>query len=346
MVGRWRIEMAWQHRLPDGVRHEGSSSEGFTLSVSLPVDEDGLAPLQCPADAGHRFKVTLTQSPSGQSSNCYCPYCGTRAATDEFLADQLPRLDAAMEAAAEQYAHQTLEDMLSKAFGKPTGPRSRSGLFDVTISYQPGRPPPRRMLPTYDIEPTRRTMRCNRCGEAFAVYGLAIYCPSCGQLAPAQQLVELVRVQCDRLAALDGLDAQRRRDLVEAGVVTSIYESTFKDGFGALETYLKDRFQQEAKSVAKPPATTTFQRLLDTNELYQQQLGVDLEAAVGAQVWAALLQAAAIRHVLTHNAGVIDAKFLTRVTGWPQRVGERLQVRRADADRFLDVLEQFAAAVL
>jgi hypothetical protein len=65
MVGRWRIEMAWQHRLPDGVRHEGSSSEGFTLSVSLPVDEDGLAPLQCPADAGHRFKVTLTQSPSG-----------------------------------------------------------------------------------------------------------------------------------------------------------------------------------------------------------------------------------------------------------------------------------------
>jgi hypothetical protein len=46
---------------------------------------------------------------------------------DEFLADQLPRLDAAMEAAAEQYAHQALEDMLSKAFGKPTGPRSRSG---------------------------------------------------------------------------------------------------------------------------------------------------------------------------------------------------------------------------
>ena len=73
---------------------------------------------------------------------------------------------------------------------------------------------------------------------------------------------------------------------------------------------------------------------------------MDLEAAVGAQVWAALLQAAAIRHVLTHNAGVIDAKFLTRVTDWPQRVGERLQVRRADADRFLDVLEQFAAAVL
>ncbi len=338
--------MAWQHRLPHGVRHEGSSSQGFALSVSLPVGEDGLAPLKCPADTSHRFKVTVTKSAAGESSDCWCPYCGTRAATDEFLADQLPRLNAAMEAAAEQYVDQALDDMLSKAFGKPTGPRSRSGLFDVTISYQPGRPPPRRSLPTYDIEPTRRTMRCNRCGEAFAVYGLAIYCPSCGQLAPAQQFAELVRVQRDRLAALDGLDAQTRRDLVEAGVVTAIYESTFKDGFGALETYLKDRFQQEAKNLTKPPATTTFQRLQDTNQLYKQHLGVDLEPAVEPQVWAALLQAAAIRHVLTHNAGVIDGKFLARVIGWPQRQGERLQVRRADADRFLDVLEQFAAAVL
>ena len=154
--------MAWQHRLPDGVRHEGSSSQGFTLSVSLPVGEDGLAPLQCPADADHRLKVTLTQRASGQSSNCYCPYCGTRAATDEFLADQLPRLDVAMEAAAEQYAHQALNDILSKAFGKPTGPRNRSGLFDVTVSYQPGRPPPRRVLPSYDIEGVRDAFKGDR----------------------------------------------------------------------------------------------------------------------------------------------------------------------------------------
>jgi hypothetical protein len=32
-------------------------------------------------------------------------------------------------------------------------------------------------------------------------------------------------------------------------------------------------------------------------------------------------------------------------TSWPQRQGERLQVRRDDADRFLDVLEQLAAVL-
>jgi len=49
--------------------------------------------------------------------------------------------------------------------------------------------------------------------------------------------------------------------------------------------------------------------------------------------------------VLTHNAGVVDGKFLHRIANWPQRQGERIQVRRADADRFLDALEQFAAVL-
>ena len=67
--------MAWQHRLPDGMRHEGSSSQGFTLSVSLPVGEDGFAPLQCPADADHRFKATLTPGP--RRSVRLSGWCGT-----------------------------------------------------------------------------------------------------------------------------------------------------------------------------------------------------------------------------------------------------------------------------
>lgn len=56
--------------------------------------------------------------------------------------------------------------------------------------------------------------------------------------------------------------------------------------------------------------------------------------------------AAAIRHVLTHNAGVIDAKFLVLEPGWPQPVGERFQVQRADVDSLLNALKRFAAAVL
>jgi hypothetical protein len=50
--------------------------------------------------------------------------------------------------------------------------------------------------------------------------------------------------------------------------------------------------------------------------------------------------------VLTHNAGTIDEQFLERMPGWPQALGQRIQVTRSRAEGFLDVLESFAAAVL
>src|SRR6266699_1869578 len=88
----------------------------------------------------------------------------------------------------------------------------------ISLSYRPGTLPSTRSLPAYEIEPTRRSMTCLHCGEVFAVYGLAIYCPQCGQLAPQQQFAELIRVQRDRLAALELLDGDIRRELEEAGV--------------------------------------------------------------------------------------------------------------------------------
>src|SRR6266568_5946734 len=238
MDRHWRIEMAWQHRLPDGVRHEGGSRQGFTLSVSLPVGDDGLAPLLCPADAGHRFKITLTQSAPSGSSDCYCPYCGTQATTDEFLADQRP--PGGLGRARRPYAP------------RPAGGRGR-----------------------------QRDLRVHLQGRLWGAGDL-----SEGPLPAGGQ---------------EGHEAAGRDHL---------------------------------------PAARGHQRAL------QAAPWRALGGGRRTQVWAALLQAAAIRHMLTHNAGVIDAKFLNRVTSWPQHQGERLQVRRAEADRFLDVLEQFAAAVL
>jgi hypothetical protein len=332
----------WQDRLPEGVEYQGETLDGFTLTVAMPTGDDGLLPLVCPVEPDHRFKVRVTQSSSGSSSDCHCPYCGHTAPTPDFMPAQMARVQAAAAGVGEQYIQQLFSDMFEDVARGYSGP-SGTG---ISLSYRPGTPPPTRSLPAYEIEPTRRSMTCLHCGETFAVYGLAIYCPECGQLAPQQQFAELVRVQRDRLAALERLDDNTRRDLKEAGVFTANYESTFKDGFTALETYLKNRFQREATNVTKQPSSTTFQRLDETNALYIAHVGVDPRQRAGQPLWDELQQAAAIRHVLVHNSGVIDDKFLDRQPGWPQRLGERIQVRRTDVDSFIDALERFTAAVL
>ena len=47
---------------------------------------------------------------------------------------------------------------------------------------------------------------------------------------------------------------------------------------------------------------------------------------------------------LVHNAGIVDAKFLDRLPDWPQQVGQRIQIKKSDADRFVALLDRAAAA--
>lgn len=339
----------WDRRLPAGVHLVSHGRTGFRLGVTLSTGEDGLWPMRCPRyPQDHLFKMSVTQGTDdgARGTGLYCPYCGHHAEdTWAFAPQQRAVMDAAARAAAEQYVSSKLDDVLAKAFGGRSRSRSSSRGFGINVEYRSGRPPARRTLPSFEVEATRRTMQCERCQDQFAVYGLAIYCPSCGQLAPAQQFAELVRVHQERLAALDALPEDQIRALREGGVLTATYESTIKDGFSALETYLKARFVAEAPTVSLAGMGPVFQRLGDAANLYREHLNVDLRAVVGEDGWIHLLLTADVRHLLVHSSGVIDTRFLDRQPGWPQALGQRLHVRESDAHRLLDVLTSLAAAI-
>lgn len=248
----------WERRLPDGVEVSSRNADGFTLAVPIPT-EDGLWLCVCPQEADHRFKIEVSTE-GEDTSDIHCPYCGHLAPLWDFASEQMERVLAAGRAAAEQMVQYELSKMLGDVFGSH---RNRRG-SGVSFTYEAGRAPPRRTLPDVTNEPTRRTLTCARCEEKVAVYGLAVYCPACGRMAPAQQFAELIRGHRERLAALDGLDPAARRGLDDAGVSSLTHESTVKDAFGALETYLKDRFHEAAPHVEVPRSRgNIFQRLDD-----------------------------------------------------------------------------------
>jgi hypothetical protein len=303
----------------------------------MATDAKGLSPCCCPVDHTHNFKALVTMTDQPTSRDMWCPYCGHKAEANEFMPLQMERARAAMTQAAEQY----MQAKMQKAVGDAFRNVGRSGGSGLRFEFRPSAPIAPQPLPEIEVEPTRRAMTCSSCTETFAVYGLATYCPNCGQLAPVEQFVELIRVQRDRIAMFDRLDPELLQQLTESGVVASAYDGSIKDGFGALETYLKNRFRAEATGVVKPPSSTTFQRLDDANSLYKAHLSVDLESLAGVDTWAALHRAAAVRHVLVHNAGVIDEMFLNRRPDWHQQLGQRVIVNRDEASAFLVALDEF-----
>jgi hypothetical protein len=58
---------------------------------------------------------------------------------------------------------------------------------------------------------------------------------------------------------------------------------TVKDGFSALETYLKARFATGAAGVSLAGNGAVFQRLDEAADLCQEHLNVDLRALVGGR---------------------------------------------------------------
>jgi hypothetical protein len=309
----------------------------------MPTDEQGLSPCRCPDEPSHRFKVAVTGTEQVVDSTMWCPYCGKQAPTRNFMPEQMARARAAVAREATRRMERDLDKMMrdmAAKFSRRAGPSD-----GITIQYKPA---PRRLtrpLPTYEIEPTRRAMTCSRCNERAR---------STGSLLTARRADGMRQHSSSRPLSPSIETALRNwttstappcSDSPTAGS-SATYESSFKDGFGALETYLKNRFLEEAPPLPKPPTSTTFQRLDDTNDLYKTHLGVDLEALAGPDNWTALHRAAAIRHVLTHSAGEIDAKFLQRLPQWHQAEGQRLIVGRAETLAFLDALTRFADAVV
>jgi hypothetical protein len=100
-----------------------------------------------------------------------------------------------------------------------------------------------------------------------------------------------------------------------------------------LETFLGATFRvgvPDAESVLRSMGNV-FQRLDDAADLFIQHLGIDLRALAGQERWDSLGVAYAERHVLVHQNGLVDQRFLQRVPNTRLRVGQRLVVTKGGA---------------
>lgn len=94
------------------------------------------------------------------------------------------------------------------------------------------------------------------------------------------------------------------------GVVEALASSLFRTAVPNAEDLLRGK-------------GNIFQRLDDTADLFVAAGYADLRIALGAATWQRLTETWAARHLFTHNDGVVDAKYLTKVPTSSARVGQR-----------------------
>jgi uncharacterized Zn finger protein (UPF0148 family) len=340
----------WEHvPKPDGVGDIRETSDGFETSISIPLDEDGYFGRECPACEAP-FKMRHDEYEAlPEEIELTCPYCGHREEHSSFMSSaQHARVMAAAEGLAEQWLHGQVNDMFGRTFGRRAARPKRSNSFvSIEWSYTPGTPPPVRELPAALEEETRRIIECGVCGNHHAVYSATSFCPVCGPRPASATVLEAIAAAREALAVEDRLGENERETLRSAGVFERFAVDAIESSVSLFEMFAREQFARRVANAATHTSGkgNVFQRLDDTAELFSAHAGLDLPALAGAERWERMKRAFARRHVLTHNGGIVDQRFLDRVPDSGLKLGQRLVVRRDEAARALDDLDAVVQAV-
>ena len=299
---------------PYNIKRNGPDK--FTMSISLPKDADGMMARECPSQvcSPAYFKVKPGTGITNGQNEAFCPYCSYKDEPNNFATKR--QIDYAKEVATRE-ALDGIDRMVKETFELgPSGERTMGGgLLSMKISYKPGSRPT--IWQPFE-EVLRRDLTCPKCTLDHAVFGIATWCPDCGSD------IFLTHVSMEyRVVRLILGDVDNRRERLGARVAARDIENALEDTVSIFEAvlramtrrHLKLTFSsEETEVILKKRVGNKYQSITLAGEVAQQEFGIPLFANLRTDEQEALKLIFEKRHPITHNLGIVDRKYLEKVT--------------------------------
>lgn len=292
-------------------------SETFDVSVPIRPDEEGMIGRECPqAGCEKYFKV---KGGTGINNNpvMYCPYCCYKGTPREFFTKEQIEY-------AKSIALRHITDMIGKEFKKLERYSFKGSFLSMSIKFQ-ATPAPIRY---YAEKQLQENVLCENCGCEYAIYGMFAICPDCGEHNLFQifaKNLNLVKKQVELEGELYSKFGENNRaeiDSLMKDIGIKLVENACEDTVTVFESFFKKAYKINKHKVADPSLAlqgNPFQSLDRTKDIFFVQFGLDIFSGLAADDIDKLYLLFNKRHVLIHNLGVIDQKFLTN-TGFRQNI--------------------------
>lgn len=296
------------------------------IQIALEPDDKGMVGRQCPAtDCGRYFK--LKPGTGLNTSVTRCPYCETESVSGDFLTTD--QREYALSVAGRE-----IVSPLAKGFArniKRFNHRQPRGLMrlDVSVRYDP--------VPLYSYleKPLETEVTCDQCRLEFAVYGVFASCPDCGRLNALVVLLSSLETTKKKLALSkdESLDQDLRQDFLKEALNGPV---------GAFDAYGK-ALRARTSSIPSSAKSNLFQDM-ETLDMELQAAGIPgVEQLIGLSGWEDMKWFFQTRHIYSHNAGVVDDRFIAKQPAYAHMRGRLFPL---DADRIeknIDTLGLLAA---
>jgi uncharacterized Zn-finger protein len=280
----------------------------FTIQVPA---RDGFLSRQCNAhDCQRVFKVQKEDIPEAM----HCPYCGTAFPNDQLWTNEQVTFirESALHQARPLVAEE-INKMMRKAFSGP-GWTFKPGI------REPSKPAP---VPPDEL-PTDSELKCPECNVRFQVEGIFGFCPGC---------------RSENLRLYDANFAIIRREITESENPTRALRHAYADLVSTFEIFCRKEASTRGLGAGR------FQSIPAARRFFRDALQLDIQEPLSLDEFLAVRRAFQKRHVLEHNAGLIDQRYIAEVPEDSSLLGQQapldmneLEVAATGVRRMLEVL--------
>lgn len=315
--------------------------QGVQVPIDLPLDADGYLDRRCPGTpCDFDFKVLFEDWVDKVSDDAaYCPSCGHQASAQAF---DTPEQTTYIQDVALAEAQFRIDRGLRTSAAEFNRRQPRQSF--VSIRLQVADVP--RAVPISTVAAEAMTLRvsCEACGCHFAVIGAAYFCPACGHNSAERVFDQSVAAIRATVAALPEIrSGLSDRDLASQ-VSLRLIESAIEDLVTAFQRYGEAAYFQLPQP-SPSPKRNTFQRLADASQTWQTAGGDAFESILDSSEMDVLLRYFQQRHVLAHQDGIVDQRYIDHSGDLSYAVGQRLVIREQAVLEFAGVLEKLVAGM-
>ena len=326
-----------KYRSRPGFQVVSQNSNAMKANLTIPAEEDGMISRLCPNDQcrPRYFKVKLGTGIVGVPEPVmYCPYCQQKGDPGDFHTPaQIRYGEDVLKREVERAMVEALQDM-TRSFNRST-PRDSFIQFKLEVKADAFH-----YVPRPEGMWARRVLICGKCGLEHSVYGLSEWCPDCSTPTFALHVGHEVDCIGRQLADLDRREKELGGDVAQRDI-----DNILEDIVSFYEGFMKFVWQRHLlKTLASETADEKMKKAGNVFQRFEESLGIvegmgcrtcDLVAEGERNRLDRLFKS---RHVVTHNLGVADEKFVAK-TGQGHLLHMDVRILRGDLAFAVGVVE-------
>lgn len=315
--------------------------------ISIPItfrsDEKGYFDRECPnANCLYTFKVLMKDwEEKIEGKEAHCPLCGHIDASDQwYTQDQIEQMNGIVEG----FAYNYVEETIGKAF-KDLERSTRNNKY-VKFKYKPGKRISFENNPIGQREEWSTEICCENCGTHYSVIGSAYFCPCCGHnsaISAFSDSLNSERKMLDSVSEMRKLFSEKYDDDTADTMCRGLIESSLGDIVAAFQKFACSKYEEKGGTVRR---TNDFQIIEKGSELFKQCTGKGYDAWLSAAELSRINLLFQRRHLLEHNGGMIDQKYLDKSGDTSYVIGQRVVIKLSDAYELLGLIEKLSNGLM